>query len=206
MNNLHELIRKHDAEGERFAKDLGQFVERTAPARDFVFVETGYGASTLWILDAMSRLGRGHLYSIDPAPWFPDLVSHPRHTLIRDKSYDAVTPLRKKAPLWDYFLHDSNHDVECMTFELAYADFAVPAGGIILCDDYTWNDHGAWQEFCRRSNAQPSGLGSLQWIRRTPTPHDARSIEQQFTISQTQAQVAAQAFYARGGKDSGVFV
>jgi hypothetical protein len=139
---------------------LGKLVEETKPA---VVVETGFmtGVSTKFILDALSKNGKGVLYSIDPfhVPTF----HHERLNFVWGYSYEQVLPVFNKSGCWDLFVHDSDHDPGCMAFELEIASQLVKGGGIIACDDYTWGEYGVWQEFLKRHGYTPIQLGSAQY-------------------------------------------
>jgi hypothetical protein len=202
--NLPDLLQKHDAGGDRFAKDLRDFIKHPG---DFTFVETGFGVSTLFILQAMDRLGNGRLYSVDPSPWFQDEVNHPRHTLVKGRSSNSLVDVYARSGPWTYFLHDSNHDVECMTYELNFAYACLEPLGYLFCDDYTWNGHGAWQTFCKERGLTPTKMGSLEYVQ---APYDAMpptldELDDVQAWASNRAIEARDAFYASGGSDSGVF-
>ena len=131
----------------RFQRDLGEFVLKTKPE---IIVETGSGASSMYILKALDEIGSGKLYSIDPEPFCEYEISHPRYELIKEKSFHAMQELYNRTGAWDMFLHDSDHWIECQTFEYEMAIRLVKQGGHIFSDDYMWNMHGAWDRFINR--------------------------------------------------------
>ena len=165
MTNLSELLVKHKADGDRYAAPLGEFIKKQRPE---IVVETGYGVSTLFILDALDANKKGMLYSVDPKPWFADRIEHPRLELIEKKSFDALADLYLRIPEpLDLFLHDSNHDVECMTFELEFGFACLSPGGWIACDDYVWGGHNAWYKFLSKYMLADVKLGSLALAQKT---------------------------------------
>ena len=98
-----------------------------------IVVETGLdmGFGAEYILQALDDNGKGHLYSIDPMdashhsngcvpdPSLYDAnpIIHPRFTLIRQLSIEALIPLFARVGPFDIFIHDSDHSAECQTFE-----------------------------------------------------------------------------------------
>lgn len=183
--------------------------------RPEVVVETGVqtGVSTDWILRALVENRRGCLYSIDPSITKIDAVTE---TLTEEQlghwypeaglSVDVLKrlPLR---PAWDVFLHDSDHNVHCQTYELEFAWRMVRPGGLICADDYTWGDHGAWPKFCTRHGAtalDTSTLGAMAYFRKplsTPwTPPTAEDVAEWHQHCLVLARLAA------GAPADGVFV
>jgi predicted O-methyltransferase YrrM len=121
-------------------------------------VETGvsYGISSDRILAALDDIGipgHGLLYSIDSAPPAGIFeVSHPRWAKFRQMSTEALPQIYERTGPWDIFLHDSDHEVWCQTFEYEVAWHFVRGGGLIMSDDATWGTppHRAWDRFCLR--------------------------------------------------------
>jgi len=121
-------------------------------------VETGvsYGISSdriLTTLDEIGVPGHGILYSIDPSPPAGIFeVSHPRWSKVQKLSVDALGEIYERTGPWDVFLHDSDHEVWCQTFEYEVAWHFVRGGGLIMSDDITWGTppHRAWEIFCSR--------------------------------------------------------
>jgi hypothetical protein len=54
-------------------------------------------------------------------------------------------------------MHDSEHSYECMRFEFETAWAALRDGGILVADDWDWND--AFIEMARRTKRTPVTLG-----------------------------------------------
>lgn len=151
-----------------FQSLLGELAEKVKPG---IYVETGFmtGESTKAVLAAMNKLNHGECYSIDPVykPTFEDA----RLKFVHGYSYDKMEEVFLATGPWDMFLHDSNHDVGCMTFELELAWRFLKPGGIIVCDDYTWGTppHDAWKKFCARySLVAIHQLGSCQYVVKPP--------------------------------------
>lgn len=141
---------------------------------DFIFdhkletiVETGSGLSTAFILQALDKLGKGHLYSIDPRPYCEFEIEHPRYTLIKKKSFQALGDLYKQTGQWDLFLHDSDHWIETQMFEYEVAISVVRQKGFIFSDDYQWGGHGAWKRFCHKHHLLPISVGDIQGVQKT---------------------------------------
>lgn len=141
-----------------------------------VVVETGvlHGVSSDRILEALDEIGKGTLHSIDPSP--PDGifdVDHPRWTKYRTTSVDALLRVYEHTGAWDIFLHDSDHEVWCQTFEYELAWHFVRAGGLIMSDDTTWGypdpDHGAWDAFCDRHGVCAQMFGNMGVVRKPRT-------------------------------------
>jgi predicted O-methyltransferase YrrM len=165
-----DLGRKYLEAGDRYQAALGDFIRTFKPG---VVVETGLGVSTLFILAAMDSNGTGQLYSVDPQPWFPNAIVHPRLEWIPKKSVDALGELYARSGWWDLFLHDGNHEVEAQTFDLEFGFAALRQGGWLWCDDAVWNDHRTWAKFIARHDLQEKIVGSAATVQK---PADARWI------------------------------
>ncbi len=163
MNNVKELMAKHGAAGVRFQKQLADFIFENKLE---TIVETGSGVSTLYILEALDKLGKGHLYSIDPFPFCEFEVIHPRYTLIKKKSFEALADLYKQTGAWDLFLHDSDHWIECQMYEYEMARQCVKQGGWIFSDDYEWDAHFAWKRFHEWHKLMPILVGGIQGVQK----------------------------------------
>jgi len=140
-------------------------------------VETGVcnGVSTAAILGALERNGAGRLYSIDlpevtdtayaegtfwsgkkgaavpkgKAPgWLVPEGLRGRWELTLGRSSEELPPLLERLGTIDFFLHDSEHSRECMTFEYRAAWRCLRPGGVLASDDVTWND--AFESFAGR--------------------------------------------------------
>jgi predicted O-methyltransferase YrrM len=146
--------------------DLYVLVRNQKPS---TVVETGVcnGASTFAILAALEANGTGNLYSID-YPFFSDIPMvrrrketfpgigqaevpsdkevgwlvpgrlRNRWTFHEGKSQELLPQVLREHPP-DLFIHDSEHSHPYMMFELEVAWHAMD-GGLIICDDITWND------------------------------------------------------------------
>jgi hypothetical protein len=147
---------------DEFQSKLGELVLQTKPK---IYVETGFmtGESAKAVAEAMDKIWEGEVYSIEP--FINPAYKHPRLTVVHGFSYTEMEKLFLSTGAWDLFLHDSNHDTGCMTFELELAFRFTRPGGIIACDDYTWGtpSHMAWQYFVARHNLVPIQLGSAQY-------------------------------------------
>lgn len=163
---------------------LGELVLAIKPA---IVVETGVwmGLSSEYILAALDANGAGHLYSIDPmdgghvtnglsggevagvaAAYDANPIVHPRHTLIKKLSTEALPELAKEIGPVSMFIHDSDHGYDCQTFEYEWAFQNVKSGGIIVSDDPFWGEpaHNAWVKFLQRHNMGPAHvMGNAQW-------------------------------------------
>lgn len=142
--------------------------------KPLVVVETGIqtGVSTDRILQALVENNKGILFSIDPSldkinAVFKALAPEQRSRWYprADLSVDALWNLSTTEP-WDVFLHDSDHNVACQTYEFEMAWRMVRPGGLICADDYTWSDHGAWQDFCARHKVMSDTMGAMAWVRK----------------------------------------
>ncbi len=150
-----------------------------------IVVETGLhlGFGAEYILKALDDNGKGHLYSIDPMDdshhtngckpqnqrYFDNPIIHPRFTLIQKLSQDALEPLFNEVGHFDIFVHDSDHEEECQTFEYEAALKFVRSGGIIASDDIAWGipPHRAWDRFLERNNlGKGTVIGNCQYIRK----------------------------------------
>lgn len=140
-----------------------------------IVVETGVykGLGSEYILKAMDDNGVGHLYSIDPSPhkdYFAQPIFNSRFTLILEKSQNSLQGLLNGTGPWDMFIHDSDHDCECQSFEYEFAWDAVRPGGIIVTDDPFWGmpPHMTWDKFLAKHGVKNRNImGNAQWIRRT---------------------------------------
>jgi predicted O-methyltransferase YrrM len=153
--------------------------------RPTIAVETGVanGFSTAFLLLALAANDHGALYSIDlprevgreyepgtfyegegragippgsePGWLIPDELKD-RWTLILGRSQDELPPLLSRLATIDFFMHDSEHSFDCMSFEFDGAWPALRAGGILLSDDVNAND--AFPRFAAQHARQPIRL------------------------------------------------
>lgn len=158
MSNLKQLTEKYatEAAGSRFQAEFAKFV---ASHSHGIVVETGAGISTLFLLNEMKD---GKLFSIDPNAWCGFEVQHDNYELIKKDSLDAMLDLSKRTGPWDFFLHDGNHDVKRQTYEYEFAYACLKSGGYIASDDYTWGQHGAWQDFLANHDLKAFKMGDIE--------------------------------------------
>lgn len=154
--------------------------------RPRVAVETGVcnGVSTAFLLLALERNRAGELHSIDlpevageeyePGTFWdgkggavippgqepgwmvpPELRS--RWKLVLGRSQDELPPLLERLGEIEFFMHDSEHSYECMSFEFGAAWEALGDGGVLVADDV--NVNSAWDEFTRAVSRPPRPLG-----------------------------------------------
>jgi hypothetical protein len=154
--------------------------------RPQVAVETGVcnGVSTAFLLLALEDNGTGELHSIDlpevageeyeegtfwdgkggaviPPGKEPGWMVPPelgeRWELVLGRSQDELPPLLDRVGQIDFFMHDSEHSYECMSFEFRTAWPALREGGVLVADDVNVNP--AWAEFTGEVGREPEELG-----------------------------------------------
>jgi hypothetical protein len=114
-------------------------------------IETGvaHGVTSRFILEALKRNGRGHLWSIDLQPFekerreqvgmaVGDCYSD-RWTYIKGSSRRKLPELLSQVGQIDLFIHDSLHSERNVRFELDLAWPALRGGGVIVVDDIDAN-------------------------------------------------------------------
>lgn len=150
----------------RFHEGLYQLIVSRSPA---VVVETGFasGLSAMHILSAMDVVGRGTLYSVECFVNQP--IFHPRLRFVKGMSHEVLHKLAGESGPWDFFLHDSDHEVGCTTYEYEMAWAFVRSGGVIMTDDYEWGTHRSWQQFMSRYNIPNHTIvGSAAYFEKPP--------------------------------------
>jgi predicted O-methyltransferase YrrM len=154
--------------------------------RPKVAVETGVcnGVSTAFLLLALEDNGEGELHSIDlpevagedyqegtfwdgkggavippgkEPGWMVPRALRARWHLALGRSQDELPPLLERVSEIDFFMHDSEHSYECMSFEFRTAWDALREGGVLVADDVNVNT--AWAEFGREVGREPETLG-----------------------------------------------
>lgn len=154
----------------RFHAQLYELVLQEKPA---VMVETGYatGLSAMHILAAMDINGKGTLYSVEC--FTNQDIWHPRFRYCRGMSHDRLPDIAAESPAWDIFLHDSDHEAACQTFEYQFAWEKLREGGVLITDDFEWCDaasgkpHFAWAKFLERCDySDLTTIGSAQFVRK----------------------------------------
>jgi predicted O-methyltransferase YrrM len=151
-----------------------------------VAVETGVcnGVSTAFVLQALEDNGEGMLHSIDlpevageeyeegtfwdgkggavippgkEPGWMVPVALRERWELKLGRSQDELRPLLERVGPIDFFMHDSEHSYECMSFEFRAAWDVMRDGGMLVADDVNVNT--AWVEFAREIGREPEALG-----------------------------------------------
>jgi hypothetical protein len=154
--------------------------------RPQVAVETGVcnGVSTAFLLLALEDNGEGELHSVDlpevageeyeqgtfwdgkggavippgkEPGWMVPPALRDRWHLVLGRSQDELPPLLQRLGAIDFFMHDSEHSYECMSFEFRTAWEALREGGVLVADDVDVN--AAWDEFVREVGREPEALG-----------------------------------------------
>lgn len=160
MEMNHEiLMQKHGVEGKRFQSALAEFILKHKLT---AIVETGSGVSSLYILKSLDALDEGCLYSIDPLPFCGFEISHTRYTLIKKKSFQSLAKLYQQIGVFDLFLHDSDHWIECQMYEYEMAYACLKQGGWVFSDDYEWDGHFAWKRFCEKYKLKDITVGNIR--------------------------------------------
>ena len=80
-----------------------------------------------------------------------------RWHLVLGRSQDELRPLLERVGEIDFFMHDSEHSYECMSFEFRTAWDALREGGVLVADDV--NVNAAWEEFAGDVGRTPEALG-----------------------------------------------
>jgi len=149
-------------------------------------VETGVcnGFSTAFLLLGLDRNGVGELHSLDlpdvvgevydpgtfwegkrgaaippgkePGWVIPDELRG-RWQLVLGRSQEELPRLVERLGTFDFFMHDSEHSYECMRFEFETAWPALRDGGVLVADDWDWND--AFMELAQETQRTPVTLG-----------------------------------------------
>jgi len=144
--------------------------------RPSVVVETGvhFGKSSVVILAALQRNGRGRLVSIDlPTAASPDETGHLVPPELRGRWSLRLGDTRTHLPAAleggvQFFFHDSEHTYEHQTFEYEVAWPALEPGGVFVSDDT--NRSTAWAEFLERHRGAwrplPDGPTSVRAVRK----------------------------------------
>jgi predicted O-methyltransferase YrrM len=154
--------------------------------RPRTLVETGVcnGFSTAFLLLGLRENGAGTLYSLDlpevigedyepgtfwegkrgaaippgkdPGWTIPENVRE-GWQLVLGRSQDELPPLLDRVGPIDFFMHDSEHSYECMSFEFEQAWGALGDGGVLVADDWNWNS--AFTELAQATNRAPVTVG-----------------------------------------------
>jgi predicted O-methyltransferase YrrM len=89
--------------------------------------------------------------------WMVPAELRERWQLVLGRSQDELPPLLERVGEIDFFMHDSEHSYECMSFEFEAAWNSLRPGGAIVADDVTVNS--AWDEFAARVGRTSDPLG-----------------------------------------------
>jgi predicted O-methyltransferase YrrM len=148
----HIESRKRELEVDLHNPGLGPMCYALCRAlRPDTVVETGvaFGATSAFILKALSVNGCGMLYSIDLPPLrhdTPDLTGlfvpetlRSRWKLIRGRARRVLPALVAELPMIDTFVHDSLHTYRNMLFEYNTVWPNLSPGGVLLSDDVALN-------------------------------------------------------------------
>jgi predicted O-methyltransferase YrrM len=151
-----------------------------------IAVETGVcnGFSSAFILLAMKHNGGGVLHSIDlpemegqtyeidhfwegkmgavvprekQPGWVIPSGLRANWELTLGKSTERLKPLLERLGSIDFFLHDSEHSYQCMSFEFRTAYVYLREGGVLASDDILANS--AFSEFVRSKGKTATRLG-----------------------------------------------
>jgi len=133
-------------------------------------VETGVaaGVSSYYILDALHKNGEGTLTSIDirgklpndkPTGWLVPRELRNRWTLLEGSSKSLLPNTVIAGCSVDFFLHDSEHSYENMTYEYSTIWISLADGGLVVSDNIEWNT--AFNDFCQSKGRRPIQLYGL---------------------------------------------
>jgi len=180
---LYKLLVDLREDGHRWQTKLAAILQSMKPLPK-VIVETGvYAAtSTNAILRALWRNQKGMLYSIEPYP-FPGLtnIQYPLWKLVTKPSIHAIPEIYYDTGPWDVFIHDSDHEVECQTFEFEAGFHCLKPGGFLIADDTTWGSpqHHAWDKFIERHALKAQELGDARIVQKptgVPAPANVQVV------------------------------
>jgi len=140
-----------------------------------IIVETGVanGASSFYILLALKKNNKGHLFSVDfpnldptsmipknkEVGWLVPQILRERWTLILGKVEEKLTDLLDKLGAIDVFYHDSLHTYEHMMFEFKTAWRKLIKGGLLISDNIDLNN--AFIDFCKEVKASWIDLANV---------------------------------------------
>lgn len=118
---------------------LGAVLDRKPET--IVELGTGPGYATAWMLAALERNGKGHLWSLDPAMPQPPVweqVGCPveRLTYLNELTHEA---LDKLPPEIDILFHDASHNFDEVHSDIESLGPRIPVGGLILVHDVNYS-------------------------------------------------------------------
>jgi predicted O-methyltransferase YrrM len=124
--------------------------------RPWTFVEVGSyeGSSAWWIMQNLLHSPESRLYCIDAWPEdgggderyalflknVGELEGRDRIEVIRDWSQNALRQLLSRGVQTDFLYIDGGHDAPTVLRDLVTGFDLVKKGGLIICDDYLWDD------------------------------------------------------------------
>jgi hypothetical protein len=141
-------------------------------------VETGvaHGVTSRFILEALQKNGRGHLWSIDVPPLERFLKQQvgvavggrypERWTYIKGSSRQRLPSLLSQLGQIDLFIHDSLHSERNVRFELDHAWAALRPGGVAVVDDVDAN--WGFKSFTETFSGHQSLIGDAEPLRPDP--------------------------------------
>lgn len=88
---------------------------------------------------------------------------------VKGTSDSALSRIAMEHPIWDIFIHDSEHDVFTQTFEMEFAWRVLRPGGLLVINAYTWDEHGAFEQFLIRKKQKFWSAGGAGLIRKPST-------------------------------------
>jgi len=128
---------------------------RWDPKKPCTIVEVGSyeGSSARWIVDNLMHAPESRLYCIDAwtGPGMDEryerfrqviaaLPQPERIEVFRDWSQNALRELRNRNVKADVLYIDGGHDAPTVLRDLVIGFEIVKVGGLVICDDYLWND------------------------------------------------------------------
>ncbi len=125
-----------------------------------IVLETGVanGHSTVLILNAIIRNGKGALYSVDVSDNVGSLLNERERELwnlevIKEPRRSSFRSLVGRLPHVDFFLHDSDHRYSWQRFEYGEVSSKMSAGSILASDDV--DTSYAFIDFARKIGVRP---------------------------------------------------
>lgn len=127
--------------------------DQSAP-RTIVEVGSYEGSSAFWIAEHLMQSPDSRLFCIDAWPDgeegearynrflanVDELAARPRIEVIRDWSHKALRELLNRGVEADLLYIDGGHDAPTVLRDLVTGFDLVKVGGIMICDDYLWDD------------------------------------------------------------------
>ncbi len=126
------------------------------PSRPWTFVEIGSyeGCSALWIMQNILRSPESRLYCIDRWPDgaggeeryqrfianMAEVEGRERVEVLRQWSDEGLRQLLARGVRADFLYIDGGHDAPTVLKDLVLGFDLVKTGGVVICDDYLWND------------------------------------------------------------------